>query len=97
VKWRKSKAKRILYELLMDGTIPLDDTMPFEDFFSLSQEFALYDPEIGFVPCEIRFQSWTKGLTQGFRCLQEESRGISLFAQRVYPVARVQCTGFALG
>jgi hypothetical protein len=41
VKWRKSKAKRILYELLMDGTIPLDDTMPFEEIFSLSQEFAL--------------------------------------------------------
>ncbi len=45
VKWRKSKAKRILYELLMDGTIPLDDTMPFEEFFLLSQEFASYDPE----------------------------------------------------
>lgn len=49
VKWKKSKAKRILYDLLMDGTIPMEDkdadgnvTMPIEDIFLLDGEFAKY-------------------------------------------------------
>jgi hypothetical protein len=51
IKWRKSKAKRILYDFLRDGTVPLhatdsngDSTMSVEDIFSLSEEFGLYDP-----------------------------------------------------
>jgi hypothetical protein len=41
VKWRKSKAKRILYDLLRDGTVSLKNTMPIEEIFALSPEFAL--------------------------------------------------------
>ena len=52
VKWKKSKAKRILYDLLRDGTVPLVQkdsngtvTMPIEEIFALDEEFALYDPD----------------------------------------------------
>lgn len=43
LKWRKSKAKKILYEFLMDGTIPMEDTMPLEDIYLLDEEFGKYD------------------------------------------------------
>jgi hypothetical protein len=39
-KWRKSKAKKMLYQLLIDGTIPMDNSMPLEDIYSLNEEFA---------------------------------------------------------
>ena len=44
VKWRKSKSKKILYELLMDGTIPLeeDESMPALDIYLMDPEFADY-------------------------------------------------------
>lgn len=51
IKWRKSKANKVLYDLLRDGTIPLqkqdgngNTTMTTEDIFALSEEFLLYDP-----------------------------------------------------
>jgi hypothetical protein len=50
-KWRHSKAKKILYELLRDGTIPIEkydvneaEIMAIEDIFALSDQFLLYDP-----------------------------------------------------
>ena len=42
-KWRKSKAKKLLYQLLMDGTIPMEDSMPLEDIYSLNEEFAKWE------------------------------------------------------
>lgn len=44
VKWRKSKSKKILYELLMDGIIPLeeDQLMPAQDIYLMDPEFANY-------------------------------------------------------
>jgi hypothetical protein len=47
VKWRKSEAKKIVYNALMDGVIPLKDTsfkvMSLEYVYSIDPEFALYD------------------------------------------------------
>ena len=47
VKWRKSEAKKIVYNALMDGVIPLKDTsfkvMSLEDVYSIDPEFTLYD------------------------------------------------------
>lgn len=52
VKWRKSKAKRILYDFLRNGTVPLvqtdadgNETMPVEDILKLHKEFEMYDPD----------------------------------------------------
>jgi hypothetical protein len=42
-KWRKSKAKKILYDLLMDGTITAD--MALEDIYLLDPEFGNHDFE----------------------------------------------------
>ena len=42
-KWRKSKAKQILYEMLLDGTVPMEDTMPILDVYLLDEEFAKFD------------------------------------------------------
>ena len=42
VKWRKSEAKRILYDFLMDGTAPMEGGS-LEDIYSLHEEFAKYD------------------------------------------------------
>jgi hypothetical protein len=42
-KWRKSKAKKILYDMLLDGTVPMDNTMPLEDIYLLDEEFAKFD------------------------------------------------------
>jgi len=46
-KWRKSKAKMILYEALLDSTVPLDDkrfeAMSLEDIYSIDPELSLYD------------------------------------------------------
>ena len=43
VKWRKSKAKKVLYELLIDGIVPMEDgVMPLEDIYFLHEEFANY-------------------------------------------------------
>ena len=45
-KWRKSQAKKILYELIRDGTVPLHATdsngqpMSMEDIYARSKEFA---------------------------------------------------------
>jgi hypothetical protein len=46
-KWRKSKAKKLLYEFLMDGTIPMTDdgTLSIEEIHSLDHEIAKYDIE----------------------------------------------------
>jgi hypothetical protein len=43
--WRKSKAKRLLYQLLMDGTVPIEDdpSIPLEDIYCLDLEFGNYD------------------------------------------------------
>jgi hypothetical protein len=43
--WRKSKAKQILYEMLMDGTVPMEDdpNMPLEDIYLLDEEFDKFD------------------------------------------------------
>ncbi|KAG7350069.1 hypothetical protein IV203_012666 [Nitzschia inconspicua] len=47
MKWRKSKAKRILYNALLEGIIPVDDKnfqqMSLEDVYSIDPELALYD------------------------------------------------------
>jgi hypothetical protein len=52
VKWRKSRAKQILYDLLRDGTVPVkqkdasgNDTMPIGDIYALDESFKLYDPD----------------------------------------------------
>ena len=46
-KWRKSKAKKILYQAILDGTVPLNDknfeTMSLEDIYSIDPELSLYD------------------------------------------------------
>ena len=42
-KWRKSKAKQILYEMLLDGTVPMENTMPLEDIYLLDEEFDKFD------------------------------------------------------
>jgi hypothetical protein len=42
-KWRKSKAKQILYEMLLDGTVPMENTMPLEDIYLLDEEFDNFD------------------------------------------------------
>ncbi|KAG7344864.1 hypothetical protein IV203_032395 [Nitzschia inconspicua] len=47
MKWRKSKAKRILYNARLEGIIPVDDKnfqqMSLEDVYSIDPELALYD------------------------------------------------------
>jgi hypothetical protein len=52
IKWRKSKAKQLLYEAIIDGAVPLEAKdengnvrMPVEDIYLLHQEFALYSFE----------------------------------------------------
>lgn len=40
IKWRKSKAKKLLHQLIMDGRIPLDDSMRPEDIYQLDEELA---------------------------------------------------------
>ncbi|KAG7342240.1 hypothetical protein IV203_007332 [Nitzschia inconspicua] len=44
-KWRKSKAKRLLYEFLMDGIVPMEDdgTMSLEDIYAIDPEFSKFD------------------------------------------------------
>jgi hypothetical protein len=44
-KWRKSKAKTLLYEFLVDGTVPMEDdpNMQLEDIYCLDLEFEKYD------------------------------------------------------
>ncbi|KAG7371041.1 hypothetical protein IV203_019611 [Nitzschia inconspicua] len=44
-KWRKSKAKRLLYEFLMDGIVPMEDdgTMSLEDIYMIDPEFSKFD------------------------------------------------------
>jgi hypothetical protein len=46
-KWRKSKAKQLLCEFLMDGTVPMKDDgkMSIEDIYLLDPEFAKFDFE----------------------------------------------------
>ena len=46
-KWKKSKAKQRLFELLMDGTIPMekDGTMTYEDIYLLDEEFGKFQYE----------------------------------------------------
>jgi len=43
--WKKSKAKQRLYELLMDGVIPIDNnnTMTFEEMYLLDEEFGKFE------------------------------------------------------
>ena len=42
-KWRNSKAKRLLYHCLLDGTVPMEGgTMNIEDVYLLYPDFALY-------------------------------------------------------
>ena len=45
VKWRKSEAKKILYNLLMTGAIPIeeDKSMPARDVYIMDPAFAEYD------------------------------------------------------
>jgi hypothetical protein len=50
LKWRKSRAKQILYGFLMDGTVPAEEkdangniTMSLEDIYMLDIEFSYYD------------------------------------------------------
>jgi hypothetical protein len=45
VKWQKSKAKRILYDFLRDGTVTLVQAEPIEEILKLHEEFSLYDPD----------------------------------------------------
>jgi hypothetical protein len=44
-KWRQSKAKKILYDLLMDGTVPMQDdpNMPLELIYAMDAEFQKTD------------------------------------------------------
>lgn len=49
IKWRKSKAKKILYGMLLDGIVPMEEkddngnqTMPLNDIYHLDPEFAKY-------------------------------------------------------
>jgi hypothetical protein len=51
-KWRNSEAKKILFELLRDGTIPRvqhdsngNDIMTIEEIYNLDDQFLLYDPD----------------------------------------------------
>ncbi|MEL7343110.1 MAG: hypothetical protein AAGM67_21680, partial [Bacteroidota bacterium] len=46
VKWKKSTAQKILFEMLLEGTIPdskEDVSMSLEHIYSLHPDFALYD------------------------------------------------------
>jgi hypothetical protein len=52
IKWRKSKAKQLLYEAIMDGVVPLEAkdehgnmTMSIKDIYLVHQEFAFYSFE----------------------------------------------------
>lgn len=49
VKWKRSNAKKLLYEFLLDGTVPTEAkdkdgnvSMSIEDIYSLHEEFAKY-------------------------------------------------------
>jgi hypothetical protein len=44
-KWRKSKTKKLLYDFLMDGTVPMeeDGSMMIEDIYALEEEFAEFE------------------------------------------------------
>jgi hypothetical protein len=44
-KWRKSKAKKILYDLIMNGTVPMQDdpNMPLELIYDMDPEFQATD------------------------------------------------------
>jgi hypothetical protein len=66
VKWRKSKAKRILYDLLLDGTVPLDNTI-------LVDVFLLTQPR-GLNPSEKSLLGWTKGPKKTARLLMFTTR-----------------------
>jgi hypothetical protein len=62
VKWQKSKAKRILYDFLRDGTVTSVQAEPIEEILKLHEEFSLYDPDkfksrLRFL--RKRFWSWT--------------------------------------
>ncbi|MEL7338866.1 MAG: hypothetical protein AAGM67_00165 [Bacteroidota bacterium] len=53
IKWRKSMAKRILYGMLLDGVVPMEEkdeygneTMPLNDVYHLDPEFAKYRYDI---------------------------------------------------
>jgi hypothetical protein len=47
IKWKKSKGKRLLYEDLMDGVVPLidDPNMDAEQIFFMHDEYGEYDPD----------------------------------------------------
>jgi hypothetical protein len=47
LKWRKSKAQQILYGMLVDGTVPMEDdpNMPLEDIYLLDEEFSKFEYE----------------------------------------------------
>ena len=44
-KWKNSAAKKILYNLIIEGTVPdeVDSTMPLQDIYMLHPKFAKYD------------------------------------------------------
>lgn len=47
ISWRKSLAKKVLYNFLLDGTVPVNDedgTMTIEDIILLHEDLALYNP-----------------------------------------------------
>lgn len=50
IKWRKSRAKKLLYNDLLDGVVPMEqqdangnETMSIEDIYMIHEEFLLYD------------------------------------------------------
>ena len=50
IKWKNSKAKRLLYDMMMDGTVPLGEgeherKMSTAEVYGLHPEFKLYDYE----------------------------------------------------
>lgn len=61
IKWKKSKAKRLLYQDLMDGVVPLvdDPNIDSQTIFFMHEEYGEYDPD--------KFASRLKALRNALR------------------------------
>jgi hypothetical protein len=61
VKWKKSKARRLLYQDLTDGVVPLadDPNMDVQNILSMREEYGEYDPD--------KFRSRLKSLRDAIR------------------------------